>query len=553
MNKHIATALAASALLAMPVLAEDQGAAIAVAAQEGTAAVSVPQENFVDAELKVKEQLKALGLNPEGGYDRKKKAIIAIGVASLDTKKSPAGDDSFMVARSAKATEAYLMAKADIIQFFYTEVDAQDRVAFNDGNVSEEEQNLKTKIEEIKEKVAVFAEKAGKPELADADFDENLVAALRGIELAPPPPKTSVTADGVALDDADGNRMTADQVTVTEEPAAGTNLASERDALAAEIHSAIKEANDLPKVPMNEIDSSAKLLSKMPLLGAKILTEAESWDKTEKRYQIAMAVIWSPKLQEEAKNLAIGNPTVSEKKGKFSVQEWIERQDLLAMAGPWSFTDNEGKTIVIGIAARDIANLSSPKEKGKRLEADTDARVAVANSLVCDLAAFTETSKNLKEYEDGSYEAMQNLANTVSSQTKVALSGLGRLASKVGYHPITGRKTYAVAFFIEPEVNKEAMELIKRLYADAITVNNATKFKQGQMAGMEATYEEAKASDAKFEEGKAGASSDVSGRVRAAEVNVKTSGPQGSSGKNQIGEKGGVVSGVDLDTVDLDF
>ena len=121
MNKHIATALAASALLAMPAFAEDQGAAIAAAAQDGTAAVSVPAEQFVSASAKVEEQLKQLGLST--GYDRKRKAIIEIGTANLTTTKRPAGDDAFMIKRSAKATEAYLSAKAEIIKRLYSEME----------------------------------------------------------------------------------------------------------------------------------------------------------------------------------------------------------------------------------------------------------------------------------------------------------------------------------------------------------------------------------------------------------------------------------------------
>ena len=534
MNKHIAFAFAGTALLAVPSFAEDQGAAIAAAAQEGTAAVSVPAEQFVSASLKVEEQLKQLGLAT--GYDRKRKAIIEIGTANLTMEKGVAGDDTFMLKRSAKATEAYLSAKAEIIKRLYSEMEATDQVSLNDGNPSEEELAVKAKIEEVKEKLAAFAEKAGKPELADADIDDALVDSLKELAFDPPAPEPQPAGDD------------APPATSPANP-----LATERDSLVADVQAVIKDANSIPREPMSENTSMAKILSKMPLLGAKVLTQAESWDKTEKMYEMAMAVIWSPKLQEEAKNLATGNPTIAEKKGKCSVQEWIGRQDLLSMAGPWSFTDDEGKTIVIGISARDISGLPAPKLKKAKTEAETDARVAVATSLTCDLAAFTETSRRLAEYDDGSSEASSKVSDVVSSKTAVSLNGVGKLTSKEGYHPITGRKTYAVAYYLEPDLSKDAMERIKQMYADAITVTDASNFKKGQMAGMEASYDAAKESTEKFEKGKAEASADVEGRVRAAEVNVKTSGPQGSSGKNQIGEKGGVVSGVDLDTVDLDF
>ena len=67
MNNHIATALAGAALLAAPSFAEDQGAAIAAAAQDAPSAVSVSPEQFVSASDKVQENLGKLGLTE--GYN----------------------------------------------------------------------------------------------------------------------------------------------------------------------------------------------------------------------------------------------------------------------------------------------------------------------------------------------------------------------------------------------------------------------------------------------------------------------------------------------------
>jgi hypothetical protein len=83
----------------------------------------------------------------------------------------------------------------------------------------------------------------------------------------------------------------------------------------------------------------------MPLLGSSVLTQAESWDKEEKIYSISLAVVWSPKLQENAVALATGEAVPSSSKGKFSPQEWLAQQDLTTMIGPRRFTDNEGNNI----------------------------------------------------------------------------------------------------------------------------------------------------------------------------------------------------------------
>ena len=527
----ITTAFAGAALIAITANAEDQGAAIAAASQDGPSAVSVPVDNFVSASDKVQENLGKLGLSE--GYDADKKSIIVVGSALL-AAKNPAGDDSFMIKRSRKATEAYLNAKAEIIRAFSMNFSAADQIATAaEFGQSEAEIALAAKIDEVKEKLAAFAAKAGKPELADAAIDDKLVAALKGLTFDAPAP-------------------TPPQDGANDAPPQENPLAAERDALAAEVQSVVSEAKAIPKEPVNDSTSSVSLLAKMPLLGATVLTQAESWDKNEGIYEVAMAVLWSPKLQEEAKKLACGTPEPSEKKGKFTANEWIAQQDILAMVGPRRFTDSKGNSIVLGIAARDITGIPVVKIKPAKMLADTDAMKAVATSLMCDLEAFREAKSSLQEFADDSSKATESITDKIASKTDLQLSGVLRLASKEALHPLTGRKTYAVAYYLDPVLSKDAMDRIKQLYADAITVENATKYKRGQLAGAEAKYEEAKASTEKFEEGKAEAAADVAGRVRAEEVKAKVEGAQGSA-QQQGAQKGGVVSGDKLDTVDLDF
>lgn len=513
MNKTITTAIAATALLAASAFAEDQGAAIAAAAQGEPSAVSVPPEQFVSASDKVRDNLAKLGVAE--GYDPAKKSIVVIGSAYLAAKDLSV-DKMFMTKRSAKAMEAYLNAKAEIIRAFSMNFSAADQIAMQaEFGDSEEEVQLADTIEGVQEKIAAFAGKAGKPELADLPFDDKLVSALKGF-----------TTAGLAVEAAD---------------------------LAAEAAKAVAKANAVPREPINETTSSAKLLSKMPLLGATVLTQAESWDRTDGVYEIAMAVLWSPKLQQEAKALASGNPEPSEKKGKLSAQEWVARQDLLAVVGPRRFTDKDGNAIVVGVAARDLAGIPVVKMKPAKQLADTDAMKYVATSLLCDLEAFREAKQSLAEYADDSSKATESISDKISSKTDLQLSGVLRLGTKEGLHPISGRKTYAVAYYLSPELSRDAMERIKQLYADAVTVENATKFKRGQLAGMEEKLDAARKSDKKFQEGKAEGSAAVAARVKADEMKAKTTGPQGSSGVKQGAASGGAVSGDDLDSVDLDF
>lgn len=549
----ITTAVAVVSLFAVNANGQDQGGAIAVASQDGPAAVSVPVDNFVSATSKVEENLSKLKLSI--GYDAEKKAIIQIGTAYLATK-NPAGDNTFMIKRSAKAMEAYLNAKAEIIRSFAMEFSAEDRIStVAEFGETAEEVELAGKIDAVKTRLAIFAEKVGRPELASANVDDKLAATLKGLELgSATPPTDTITAKDVNFTDADGNNLKADKVSVTHKPApsAQNRLAAERNELVKEIEEISATVKKINSKPVNSSTSKVELMSTMPLLGATVLTQAESWDKTEGIYEIAMAVLWSPKLQEEGKNLAKGTPEPSVKKGKYSAQEWIARQDLLAMAGPRRFTDKNGNAIVIGIAARDITGIPVVKLKAAKQLADTDAMRYVATSLMCDLYTARSAEQALQEFGDDTSKATESITDDIASKTSLNLSGVMRLSSKTGIHPITGRKIYATAYYLDPNLSKDAMDRIKQLYADAITVTDANNYKRGQLVGAEAKYEEAKASTEKFEEGKAEAAADVAGRVRAQEVKAKVTGAQGSS--KQLGtQKGGAVSGDNLDDVDLDF
>lgn len=545
MHKSITAALAASALVAVSTMAEDQGAAIAAAAQGESSAVSVPPEQFVSASDKVRENLGRLGV-PEG-YDPAKKSIVVVGSAYLAAKDLNV-DKMFMTKRSAKAMEAYLNAKAEIIRAFSMNFSAAEQISMQaEFGDSEEEAALAAEIDGVQERVADFARKANAPAVADAPFDDTLVAALKDIDAA----KLAGIAASALVDPAGTVGKAVE--TAVGAAASGGGLAAERDRLVSDVSGAVAKANAVPRQPVNESTSAVSLLSKMPLLGATVLTQAESWDRTDGVYEIAMAVLWSPKLQEEAKALASGNPAPSEKNGRLSAQEWVARQDLLAVVGPRRFTDKDGNAIVVGVAARDLAGIPVVKMKPAKQLADTDAMKYVATSLLCDLEAFREAKQGLAEYADDTSKATESISDKIASKTELQLSGVLRLGTKEGLHPISGRKTYAVAYYLAPDLSRDAMERIKKLYADAVTVENATKFRRGQLAGMEEKLDEARKSDRKFQEGKAEGAAAVTARVKADEAKARVSGPQGSSGVKQGAASGGAVSGDNLDTVDLDF
>ena len=318
------------------------------------------------AEDAVQANLAKLGVGV--GYIRKMQAIIAIGTAEV-LVKDPANEKDFMLIRSAKANEAYLDAKAKVIQAIYTELSAEDRLAV-----------------------------AG--EFVDAE--------------------------------AEGGKK----------PAASAE-------------------------PTTTQESTVKLLSKMPLLGSSVLTQAESWDAEGQVYSVSMAIVWSPKMQESALAQLSNGASVSMAKGHFTPQEWAARQSPATMIGPRRFTDSEGNNIFVGIAAVDLTG--KVKDRGwKKKSADLWASRAVAFSLAGDLETYAEASRNLKEYDDDKRTGTEKLASATAQKCEVALQGCTQLRSFTGKHPISGRTIYVSMFYCDPVLAKDAGALQKKAYEGAL-------------------------------------------------------------------------------------
>lgn len=150
------------------------------------------------------------------------------------------------------------------------------------------------------------------------------------------------------------------------------------------------------------------MLAKMPLLGASVLSQAEPWDSTEKKLTVAMAVVWSPKLQENALQLVVTASALDNNVGKYSAREWANRQKLESTVGSRSLTDNNGHRIFVGISCADIAGPIIEQKSKKRL-ADIRAIKAVAFALTGDTEAYTEAKSGLKEHSDDKRVNMESL------------------------------------------------------------------------------------------------------------------------------------------------
>lgn len=463
---------------------EDGGAAIIAIAEEKAAKVAaLPDEPGESALNKVNTDLETMGI--ASGYDPDKKAIVQVASADIEIA-DPAKDPQFMLKREQIGNFALLQAKADIIRAIYTEFSAMDRALTSfDEEIDDNREKFLAAKEAVEAKRAELAEAMAQYDAADAKtvnevtlndrFGSFLDAVIKKID-------NSYSPEAIAASKKVDAETAKAQAEMLKDRAKG--LYAEYKALEA-------EAAKLPKVPVLETESTASMLSKMPLLGATVLTQAESWDPDDRQYRVAVAVVWSPKLQSHAAKIGTGDFTATGKPGRFTKLDWVKAQDWRSMIGTRRFTDKTGHNYFIGIGAADLG--TGVQANAKRMLAESLARKNVAMSLIGDLATQREMKQNLKVYADQSIATKQKIVDAISAKVDLHLKGCMSLAKKEVRHPITGKKIYVAAYYIDPSMAKESADTMKKMFADAGLVAQHTSRQRGVVEGVTNAYKAAKA------------------------------------------------------------
>lgn len=506
-----AVATEESTLASAAAAADDGGAAIVAIAEEKAAEIAaLPDEPEESALNKVNTDLETMGIAP--GYIADKKAVVAVAATSIEIT-DPAKDKQFMLKREQIGNYAVLQAKAEVIRSIYSDFSAMDRAL---TSFDEETDDNREKFQEAK--AALESKRA---ELVEAMAQYNAADAK--------------TVGEVTLNDRFGAFLDAVIKKIDKSYDPASIAASKKiDAKAAKVESAaLKEkakavyaeykaledaAAKLPKDPALETESTMTLLSKMPLLGATVLTQAESWDPGNKQYSVAVAIVWSPKLQACAAKIGTGDFTATGKPGKYTKLEWVKAQDWSSMIGTRRFTDNKGNNYFVGIGAVDPG--LGVQANAKRMLAETLARKNVAMALIGDLATYREVKQNLTVYADQSTATKQKVVDQISSKVDLHLKGCMSIAKKEVRHPITGRKIYVSAYYIDPAFAKEAGDIMKKAFADAGLVAQHTNKQRGVVEGAQRAYEGVKtdpsARQAGIAEGSAAVNTKIEAEKRAA-------------------------------------
>jgi hypothetical protein len=502
-----AAAVASDNTLAVAAAASDDGGAaiIAMAEEKASEVAALPDEPGESALNKVNTDLETMGIAP--GYDAEKKAIIQVAQADIEMP-DPAKDPAFMAKREQIGNFALLQAKAEIIRAIYTEFSAMDRALtkFDEESNPAQERFMAAKAA-VEEKRAELAEAIAQYNAADAKTVSDVTLNDRfGSFIDAVIKKIDSSYDPGAI--AASKKIDAAAAKVEAEA-----LKEKAKMLAAEYKALEEAAAKLPQEPALETESTASMLSKMPLLGASVLTQAESWDPGTKQYSVAVAVVWSPKLQSCALKIGTGDFTAAGKPGKFSKLDWVKAQDWCSMIGTRRFTDDKGNNYFVGIGAIDPG--LGVQANAKRMLAETLARKNVAMALIGDLETQREVKQNLKVYADQSTATKQKIVDAIASKVDLHLKGCLSLAKKEVKHPITGKRIYVSAYYIDPALAKEAGETMKKMFADAGLVAQHTNKQRGVVEGATKAYGAVKNDPSARAAGAAEGASAVNAKVEA--------------------------------------
>lgn len=468
------------------------------AQKEQPSAVAAPDpkaEGFKSAKTVVQDILDEDGIETDG-----ETGLIAV-VGSAQTKLSdPSARDDFSTVRDMMYLRAYLNAKASIIKAIDTDFEAFDRAS------------LTTQRPQSPEEAAWAAKKA--------ELEDKRVRLAK--QLAILDAKEAAALEGVTIKDQFGALLNGLIKKVDASYSAGEIAAEKKadyeafkkqcDALESEFKALQEEAEKLPKFPKSETSSDIKMLAKMPLVGASIYCQSESWDPSTGAYQVALACIWSPKLQEQAEKTMTAGTFDAGMKGDQTAKQWYKEQDLSAMIGARRIVDNRGRILYIGVGTAVEPDDPSDVEAAEAF-AETAAIHSIAMSLLGDMETYREVHQNYREYEGGTSASSRALAQATTQKIQARLNGVSPLGSKTVKNAITGKHMIVTVMYLDPGLSKNAAELLKQSYAAATAIDRANKYKAGVHAGMQQAYDNAKKDPAAFNQGKAAGQKAVDNEV----------------------------------------
>ena len=477
---------------------------LALTAQEvtdsGVQAVQEAQESNepeASTQISAVEELNRICM--ERGWDtqwdgEKKRRFI---IADADFKsENPAKDEHFFENREDAVRKAILKAKAEFIETINTRLSAEDSLEIPGTDVEKE---LRPELVALNKEIASVAN-----QIAEATKESDEVLYNEALTLA-----------------ATGAAKCLDSILkrLGEEGTLATGVANAADKL-EEAKIKLKElkqkqadlvakAEAFKGTVVEKQTSFIETAAKMPLYGATIVSQRESWDPDSGLYQVAVLLCWSIELERSARACLTGVELKVEPSDRaVAIKTWLSKQkNLASWVGARHYLDDEGNRWFLGISARPYSNYmrSSLRSKMQGL-AQKNAYGLAAFCLLGDMESHSMARRE-SETRVVNDQDVKKVVESFMQKLKMSIEGRNiRGVQKIHErsnikHPITGQSIYVVVYGITADSAKDALEIEKLNVATAIQANRHQTVERGREEANAAAIEASKNRQEDYDKG----------------------------------------------------
>ena len=448
-----------------------------------------------------------------GGWDDKKNRIMVI---KQTGEAIDAYDPDFLQKREALAIEASLLAKATIIESFTTTASAENILSVPGNPIAKQLEAEQKQIKAMEAQAQKFYMQAQREtSVLLSAYDQAQADELRGVTfgdrlnslLEATIKKLDETFDSQQITEDKKQRLSDVKMRLDK----ARKIEDEKQKLLEEVQNKIAELQGQVK---KETRSAIETTSSMPLFGATTLMQVESYDDLRGQYNIASLVVWSPKLELEARGMLLGAGKGKPRKNKISIDEWLDKQNLSSMVGARRYLASDGSTNFMGISAVEY----DPDDSGSYSILEEEAILWAKQAAILSLKASVESVKSAERLKrdirgaDGKVESKilkDFSANIQESVKNLTIRGLETLRIEETVHEPTGKNIIVAVANVNSALAVKASDIMKDMYATLKEVNADQSFIQGEEAGMKAEADKTLNNKAIFDAGVASGSNQV--------------------------------------------
>jgi hypothetical protein len=262
-------------------------------------------------------------------------------------------------------------------------------------------------------------------------------------------------------------------------------LEQQQAELLAEVDKKISALQDSIK---KEQKSDIEIVSQMPLFGATVLTQVETYDELRGTFEMAAIIAWSPKLEAESRAILLRGSTGS-KPSKLTIDEWLNKQNLAVIVGPRRYVSSDGATNYMGIAAVEY----DPNDPGEYSMKEEETIIWAKQMAILSLFADIESQKKAERLrrdviKNGktTSEILKNFSLEISeSVSDLSISGLEVFRVQEEIHPATGKNIIVAVAGVNSLLAKRSNDLMAETYATLKELNSDQSFQKGYKDGLE--------------------------------------------------------------------